>query len=202
MKFRMVHNLPQRMRIILALPKRHIPDNSQIERLFLAVDGVQKVSFNGRTRSLLIRYNGDSAVRVVLLKIIKETPLIFETKENPEQNKLKQKKRAVVLSGVLLIARPIIPFVLTPVFALYGAMPVLKKGFRATLNRRLNVDTLDSAAIGISLLRGGLPDCKLNNVLSQGWRLSRRTDTPEIKGKSLENVPGSGWMGMDQEEWL
>lgn len=197
MKFRMVHNLPQRMRIILALPKRHIPDNSQIERLFLAVDGVQKVSFNGRTRSLLIRYNGDSAVRVVLLKTIKETPLIFETKENPEQNKLKQKKRAVVLSGVLLIARPIIPFVLTPVFALYGAMPVLRKGFRATLNGRLNVDTLDSAAIGISLLRGDyLAASLITFFLKVGDYLEARIrqKSRESLSKMFQNKDGWAWI--------
>lgn len=197
MKFRIVHNLPQRMRITLVLPKRHIPDNSQIESLFLAVDGVHKVSFNGRTRGLLIRYNGDGAVRVALLKVIKEAPLIFVTKENFKHNKLEQKKKAVVLSGALLVARPMIPFMLAPVFALYGAMPVLKKGFRATLKRRLSVDALDSAAIGISLLRGDfLTASFITFFLKVGDYLEERIrqKSRESLSKMFQNQDGWTWI--------
>ncbi|BBO17171.1 cation transporter [Candidatus Brocadia pituitae] len=197
MKFRIVHNLPQRMRITLVLPKRHIPDNSQIENLFFAVDGVHKVSFNGRTRGLLIRYNGDGAVRVALLKIIKEAPLIFVTKENIKHNRLEQKKKAVVLSGALLVARPMIPFMLAPFFALYGAMPVLKKGFRATLKRRLSVDTLDSAAIGISLLRGDyLTASFITFFLKVGDYLEERIrqKSRESLSKMFQNQDGWAWI--------
>lgn len=93
MNYRIIHNLPQRMRISLTLPKRHTPENSQIERLFLAIDGVQKVSFNCRTRNLLVNYNGDRTVRVVLLKIIKETSLIFVKKKILNKINLNRKRR-------------------------------------------------------------------------------------------------------------
>lgn len=197
MNYSIVHNLPQRMRISLALPKRHIPENSQIERLFLTIDGVQKVSFNCRTRNLLVIYNGDSTVSVVLLKIIKETSLIFVKKEKFKQDKLGQKKKAAMLSGALLIARSIIPFVLAPYLALYGAMPILRKGFSAILNRRLNVDTLDSTAIGISLLRGDyLTAGFITFFLKVGDYLEER-----IRQKSRESL-SKMFQGQDGWAWV
>lgn len=194
MNYRIVHNLPQRIRICLNLPKRRTQDNSRIESLFSVIEGVQKVSFNYRTASLLVRYNGNNNVRDVLLKIIKETPLTFVRKENFKQNILEQKKKAAMLAGTLLIARPIIPFILAPLFALYGAMPIYKKGLRAILNKRLNVDTLDSTAIGISLFRGDyLTASLITFFLKVGNYLEER-----IRQKSRESLSK---MFQRRDEW-
>src|SRR3990167_4805795 len=194
MNYRIVHNLPQRIRISLNLPKRHTPDNSRIERLFSVIEGVQKVSFNYRTRSLLVRYNGNSNVRDVLLKIIKETPLTFVRKENFKQNILEQKKKAAMLAGTLLIARPIMPFILAPLFALYGAMPIFKKGLRAIMNKHLNVDVLDSTAIGISFLRRDyLTASLITFFLKVGDYLEER-----IRQKSRESLSK---MFQRRDEW-
>lgn len=194
MNYRIVHNLPQRIRICLNLPKRHTQDNSRIESLFSVIQGVQKVSFNYRTGSLLVRYNGNYNVRDALLKIIKETPLTFVRKENFKQNILEQKKKAAMLAGTLLIARPIIPFILAPLFALYGAMPIFKKGLRAIMNKRLNVDTLDSTAIGISLVRGDyLTASLITFFLKVGNYLEER-----IRQKSRESLSK---MFQRRDEW-
>ncbi|MBV6518307.1 MAG: heavy metal translocating P-type ATPase [Candidatus Brocadia sp.] len=194
MKYDIVHDLPQRIRISLALPKRHTPENSQLERLFLAVDGVQKVSFNRRTRNILVIYNGDGAVKVVLLKILHETSLIFVKKETFKQDKLKQKKKAAMLSGALLIARSMIPVAMAPFLSLYSAMPVLKKGFSAILNKRLNVDVLDSTAVGISLLRSDyLTVGFITFFLKVGDYLEER-----IRQKSRESISK---MFLNQNGW-
>lgn len=197
MNYRIVHNLPQRIRICLDLPRRHTPESSRIERLFSVIEGVHDVSFNSRTRRLLVRYNGNSTVRDTLLKIIKETPLTFVKKENFKQNILKQKKKAAVLAGILLIARPVIPVMLVPLLALYGAMPVFRKGLRATLNRRLNVDSLDSAATGISLLRGDyLTASFITFFLKVGDYLEER-----IRQKSRESL-SKMFRGQDGWAWI
>ncbi|UJS18402.1 MAG: heavy metal translocating P-type ATPase [Candidatus Jettenia sp.] len=153
MRYRVIHELPQRVKICLSLPKRHIPDNSRIEGLFSHIEGVHKVSFHYRTGSLLIHHNGGRNVRDTVLKTIHETPIPFERKEKAKHAMLERKKKIVVLAGALFIMRPVIPPVLAPLITLYGAMPILKKGLKAVMNRRLNVDALDSTAIGISLIR-------------------------------------------------
>ena len=102
-----------------------------------------------------------------------------------------------MLAGTLLIARPIIPLILVPLFALYGAMPIFKKGLRATLNRRLNVDTLDSTAIGISLLRGDYLTAslitfflKVGNYLEERIRQKSR----ESLSKMFQRRDGWAWI--------
>lgn len=55
---------------------------------------------------------------------------------------------------MLLAAGQLLPLILRPLLTIYGAMPILKKGIRSFLNRRLNVDALDSTAISISISRG------------------------------------------------
>lgn len=154
MKYQIIHNLPRRIRIRLYLPKTHVPDSSQIEKIFSGIEGIQKLSFNYRIGTLLVHYNGISEVRDTLLQTIREIPFIFDGKGNRKKSTLEQKKRVVVIAGALLMMRSLIPPVLAPILAFYGALPVLKKGSRAVMNRRLNVDALDSTAIGISLARG------------------------------------------------
>ena len=143
---------------------------------------------------MLDRYNGNNNVRDVLLKIIKETPLTFVRKENFKQNILEQKKKAAMLAGTILIARPIIPLILAPLFALYGAMPIFKKGLRAIMNKHLNVDVLDSTAIGISLVRRDyLTASLITFFLKVGDYLEER-----IRQKSRESLSK---MFQRRDEW-
>lgn len=194
MNYRIVHNLPQRIRICLNLPKRHTPENSRIERLFSVIEGVRKVSFNYRTRSILVNYNGNSNVKDIILKAIEGTTLIFVKEENFKQNILEQKKKAAMLAVTLLIARPIIPLILAPLFALYGAMTIFKKGLRAIMNKHLNVDVLDSTAIGISLVRRDyLTASLITFFLKVGDYLEER-----IRQKSRESLSR---MFQSRDEW-
>ena len=52
-----------------------------------------------------------------------------------------------------LFVRPFLPLGARIVSSVVGALPFLKKGLTALLQGRLNVDVLDAAAIGVSLLR-------------------------------------------------
>ncbi|MGQ3685161.1 MAG: heavy metal translocating P-type ATPase [Candidatus Loosdrechtia sp.] len=156
MKYNIVHDIPRRMRINLHLSERHRSGNLQVEEMFSAIEGIRKVSFNRRTGNLLVSYEGNGYVKNTLLKIIQEAPVVFIKKENHngKENILKQKKRKVITAGILLVVRSWIPPIVSPLITFYGAIPVFRKGFKSVLNRKLNVDSLDSAAVGISLLRG------------------------------------------------
>lgn len=153
MDYTIIHELPGRIRVRLTFPGRPALDGSRIENQFSEVEGVRGASFNYRTGSLLIHYNGSYA-RDAVLKKVKSMPLTLTGRDHHQRNNLQQKKEAVVIGGMLLAAGPLLPFILRPFLVIYGAMPILKKGIRSFFNRRLNVDALDSAAIGISISRG------------------------------------------------
>lgn len=195
MNYQIVHDIPHRMRINLHLPKRHMPDAAQVEKVFSGIEGILELSFNNKTKNLLVRYNGICDVKDTVLKTIKETPLFFDRKEKPEGSTLGQKKRVVIVAGVLLIARPVIPLMIAPVIAIFGALPVLRKGCRAIRKRQLNVDALDAAAVGISLVRGEyLAASLITFFLKIGDYLEER-----IRQKSRESLSK---MFQRPDEWV
>ncbi len=157
MNYRILHELPQRIRICLKLPKKGFSCRAQqeLEGVFLVIEGIDGASFNRRTGSLLVWYTGNHATRIKLLKTIQEIPLTLASvrKGDVKRDALEQKRRGVVLAGVFLMVRPFIPLPLRPWFTLYGIVPVIMKGLKVVLGRRLTIDALDAAAVGISFGR-------------------------------------------------
>lgn len=197
MNYQIVHDLPHRMRINLHVPKRHTPDSAEIERVFSDIEGILELSFNHRTRNLLVRYNGIGGVKDVVLKTLRETPVFVNRKGSREESTLRQKKRVAVIAGALLIARPLIPLMLVPVLGLFGALPVLKKGYRSIRNSQLDVNTLDATAVGISLVRGDyLAASLITFFLKVGDYLEER-----IRQKSRESL-SKMFQGPDEWVWV
>ena len=164
MKFSIIHELPDRLRIKLSIPKGYSFDVDALK----GIEGIMAVSFNQRTGSLLIRHNSNGSARKALLNVLKNTPLPLSRKwrgrgSDGEGGSLREKKRAVIKSGGLLLASPLIPLPLKPFVALYGAMPIFKKGIKSLLNSRLNVDVLDSSAIGAAI---GMGDYRTAGIIS------------------------------------
>jgi len=157
MHYRILHELPQRIRVCLKLPKKNFSSKAQreLEGVFLAIEGIDGASFNRRTGSLLVWYTGNQTTRVKLLKTIQEIPLTLAAvrKGDVKRDALEQKRRGVALAGAFLMMRPFIPLPLRPWFTLYGIVPVIMKGLKVVLGRRLTIDALDAAAVGISFGR-------------------------------------------------
>lgn len=154
MRGTIIHELPDRLRLNLQFPKRPFMGMSYVEGHLEGMGGVKKVSFNDRTNNLLVRYNGNPDVRDNILLALENIPLSFPKRKRPKPGPdaaLERKKRAVINGGMLLMASPIIPLALKPFIALYGAMPILKKGAKNLFERRVNVDVLDSSAIGVAM---------------------------------------------------
>ncbi len=153
MDYTIIHELPGRIRIELTSPGMPVPDSYNIEGQFSDIEGIKGVSFNCLTKRLLIHYNGSQA-RGTILKAIENIPLNPTRRNNPKSSNLQQKKKAVMIGGMLLAAGSFMPIALRPLITIYGAVPILKKGIISFFNRRLNVDALDSTAIGVAIGRG------------------------------------------------
>lgn len=150
MRYTIVHETPGRIRIELAVPKFPAVDRCQVEAQFSDMTGVAKASFSPRTGTLLVRYDGSAAARVALLERVAAVPLPGTRRPRPE-SELDRKKRTVVRAGTLLLARPLIPPPIRPILAIWGALPVFRKGVDALVRRELNVDVLDASAVGAAM---------------------------------------------------
>ena len=149
MEYRIVHELPRRLRIHLSLPGRAPADRDVVEAHLRDVAGVDSVSFSPRTRSLLVQYDGEAYCRTALLEAIEAAPLPGARRRPAPE--LERKKQSVLRSGALLLSRSLIPPPLRPLVAFWGALPVFRKGAASLRKWRLGVDVLDSAAIGAAM---------------------------------------------------
>lgn len=151
MKYKVIHELPGRIRIGLSFPKRPSFDSSPIEAMLSTIPGVESAKFNPATGSVLVGYNNSREVREALLKSLGDMPLTLPRKSETKPGNLKRKRRALLISGASLLAGPLLPVALRPFLTLYGAFPIFRKALGALFRKRLNVDVLDSADVGVTM---------------------------------------------------
>lgn len=146
MRYRIEHELPGRLRIRLMLPRFPEVDEAAVEAHFHDIAGVRKVSFSRRTARLLISYDAKPATRQSIERSVAGMGVDLPLRRR-ELSELETKRQAVLRSATLFAMRPFIPIPIRPVLAVYGALPVLRRGMQALSERRLNVDVLDGAAV-------------------------------------------------------
>ncbi|MCL4501252.1 MAG: heavy metal translocating P-type ATPase [Deltaproteobacteria bacterium] len=153
MPCQIVHELPGRLRIHLSIPSRQNIDRQQVEDWFEGLAGVKKAAFGPRTRNLLIHYEGGFASRKALLKRAESFSFQGGIQVKPAAE-LERKQKALMNSGALLLAGPLLPPAVRPVVTLFGAFPIFKKGAISLGQKRVNADVLDTTAILVSVASG------------------------------------------------
>ena len=150
MIYRIVQDIPGRLRLALTLPRFPAVDRCGVEAQFRDLAGVEEVSFSPRTGTLLVRHDRKRATRDAILERVSAAPIPPTRRPRPA-TELEQKKKTAVRAGLLLLARPLIPPPIRPIMAIYGAMPIFKRGAVALRERKLNVDLLDASAVGAAM---------------------------------------------------
>jgi manganese/zinc-transporting P-type ATPase C len=148
--YQIVQDIPGRLRIALELPRYPAVDRAGVEAQFQDIAGVQQASFSPRTGTLLVRHDGRLATRGAVLESATAAPIPGPRRPRPK-TELELKKKSVTRAGALLLLRPLIPPPVRPLLAIYGALPVFKKGALALRQRQMNVDLLDASAVGAAL---------------------------------------------------
>lgn len=162
MKYSIIHELPDRLRIKLSIPRGYSFDGDALK----GIEGIMAVSFNQRTGSLLVRHNGSEVVKKEAFKAIENAPLRFSPRQasvKADSQMLSEKKKSVIAAGARLLVSPLFPLPIRSAIALYGAAPFFKKGIQALFNRRLNIDVLDGTAIGAAM---GMGDYRTAGIIS------------------------------------
>ena len=139
-----------------------------------AIDGVEGVRVNPRVPSVLVLYRHAQARQDVLRSLAAQdagalndgsvlATLTQELESSLERHASgsrlpaheEDEMRAHGFGPLMrfLFVRPFLPFKLRVASSVMGALPFLRKGLASLLQGKLNVDVLDAAAIGVSLLR-------------------------------------------------
>lgn len=165
MLFAVVHDLPGRMRFRASAGFSLRLARELAERLD-AVDGIVGVRVNPRTGSVLLLYAHERAKKAarLLLSLGEETPpAVTAARQESLPERAEKPSWGPFLRYVFV--RPFMPFFIRVATAVTTGLPFLYKGATALLRGRLNVDVLDAAAIGISLLRRDFKTVRLLTLL-------------------------------------
>lgn len=118
-----------------------------------SLPGVHSVRANPWLGSLLIHYD-DSETRTTVLTLLlgaADADGTYPLPDVPPEKELRPLEGFLPLARFLFL-RPLLPLALNIVNSIVGAVPFLLRGAGALLRGALNVDVLDAAAIGASLI--------------------------------------------------
>ncbi|MEW6593634.1 MAG: heavy metal translocating P-type ATPase [Thermodesulfobacteriota bacterium] len=146
-----LHETPGRLRIALAVPKFPPLDRVGMENQFHDIGGVETISFSPRTGALLVRFDGRETTRGAILERAAAASCAGTRRLRLAADEMERKKKAVIRSGILLLARPLTPPLIRPVLTLSGALPILQKGIASLRRRQMNVDLLDASAVSAAM---------------------------------------------------
>ena len=150
MNYVIEHEIAGRIRFRLDTPTFPPVNPINVEALLSGVQGVTYSRFTPRTRGLLVRYVGDISTRSIIMENL-AAALIPATERYSPKPEFIRNKQVVVNSALMLLARPFLPIPVRPIFAFYGAAPVLKRGFISLRRARMDVDLLDASAVSAAM---------------------------------------------------
>ena len=118
-----------------------------------SLSGVHSVRANPWLGSLLIYYDNSEARTTVLTLLLgaADADGSYPLPDVPPEKELRPLEGFLPLARFLFL-RPLLPLALNIVNSIVGAVPFLLRGLGALLRGALNVDVLDAAAIGASLI--------------------------------------------------
>ena len=153
MKYRIVHELPGRIRLRSAGMSFSKDEARVMEYLLGQQDGVDNVAANHMTGSVLITFHAGAREGVLsAVGLIDRSYLEGESLLAPRD------EGSITASAIVLLGRSVInsllPFAIRVTVNVIRFIPFLVRGLRSLAARRLDVSVLDASAIGVSIFFG------------------------------------------------
>jgi cation-transporting P-type ATPase C len=200
--FRIVHELPGRVRLRLARLAHPCFASDEFEAGVSTLDGVKEVRTNRRARSLVVTYDGRAEVRAGLLQWLAALPPnAFLRGCDPEPSSHPD-RTPLIVSSLALLSLPWLPAPLKVLVTLASISPTLVKGIRTLLSRGVKVEVLDALAVSIAAGQGGFFTANATHLLIQtGGYLETRAERQahRLLKQLLKRPPEQAWVERNGE---
>lgn len=129
-----------------------------LEKYLASFDEISTVRSNWRNKSLVIDYEDKNRdrIREILGDLKKALIVPLENEERSMNDALLPAIENKIFStiGLRLVSSYFLPPVIGKTIVLLKSLPLIKAGLKSLFKFKVNVDVLDGAAVGISLLQG------------------------------------------------
>ena len=150
---RIAHELRRRIRI--HYPRLYDPllDIAYLQAVIENLPGIVRARINRRGGSIIVEHDGRPESRNKLLDTLRELPA--ETYAHADLNgSIAPELADVFLKGILTLSSLKIPMEASAPLSLLLGLPTIFNGVDTLLNQGIKVETMDAAAVGLSLARG------------------------------------------------
>lgn len=200
--FRIIHELPGRIRLQLARLAHPRFAVAEFEARITDLDGVRTVRTNRQACSLVVTYDGRAEVRAGLLQWLAALPPdAFRQGCDPEPS-ARPDRTPLVVSSLALLSLPLLPAPLKVLVTLASISPTVVKGIRTLLNRGVKMEVLDALAVSIAAGQGGFFTANATHLLIQsGAYLEARAErqTHRLLKQLLKRPPEQAWVERNGE---
>ncbi|WP_231717060.1 heavy metal translocating P-type ATPase [Desulfosarcina ovata] len=149
---RIAHELPRRIRIHYPRLFDPLLDTAYLQAMIENLPGIVRARINRRGGSIVVEYDGSPESRNKLLDTLRDLPA--ETYAHADLNGSMAPELAdVFLKGALTLASLKTPLEVSAPLSLLLGLPILLKGLDTLFSQGIKVETLDAAAVGLSLAR-------------------------------------------------
>ena len=196
---RLVHETPRRLRFKLPMLADSLIDFSWLQTWLESGKGVENVRINRHAHSLVFEYDGLSATRDVIIRLLGG----LEREKIPSGESLPESPAEIapVITTLGLILA--LPFLSPPVRRLLTFLNISKTligGVNTLINRGIKVEVLDAIAIGLSAGKGEYLTANITDFLMElGGYLEKKTErqSDHMLRRLLKPEPTLAWVERD-----
>ena len=201
-RFRVVHELAERIRIHFPALYDPLLDNAYFQAVIENLPGVRRVRINDRAACVVVEYDGLPANREKLFDTLRRLPPDAYATQGVDDNNSPE-LADVFIKGALTLAGLKAPREVSAPLSLLLGLPVIIKGLDALFNKGVKVESLDAAAVGLSLARGDFFTCNsIVSLLAMGEYLEASSEnrSTELLKSLLRPQVEHAWVQRNGEE--
>jgi len=197
MKFKVMHESTNRIRVHLAQTRMTIRQADILNDYLLGLSGVRQVSVYERTCDAVISYTGERALVIRYLSVFQygDQMLLPDAPDTGRELRREYEEKLVKMLLFRGIRRIFFPSHVRVVSTLIRSAPFLIRGLKSLMNGKLNVDVLDGLSIGLSLVRRDFPTAgtvifllKLGELLEEWTHKKSVDDLARSMSLNIERV--------------
>ncbi len=199
---RIAHELPKRIRFHYARLFDPLLDSAYLQAVIENLPGVSNVRINRRGTTIVVEYDGLAENRERILETLNDPP--SETFTSGDVNiRTGPEPADLCLKGALTMASLGTPLEISAPLALFLGLPTILKGIDTFFNEGIKIETLDAAAVSMSLVRGDFfTSNSIVSLLALGEYLEASSEnrSTELLKSLLRPQVEFAWVERDGEE--
>lgn len=207
MKYKIVHDMPGRIRIRCGGTAFSLEQSYSIEHVLRKSNYIKQVKASPTTGSILIFY--DEKHREQILKLVSKLKIselpILDKADGTKEIEIDFQSTLIKVISKRLLYKLFLPVGIRNILTIFRASKFIKKGTNSLLQGKINVDVLDAISIGAAMSQNSFGTASsimallnISELLEDYTRRKTKSELTKSLAINVDNV----WLANDEQEIL